>query len=260
MVEAQPPAKRMKMDESCQDLHIEIEGETLTVHSQFLTFVSPVFRSMLSSGMTESRTKAICLPDKKKEEFVVFMEAIQPLSKLRLTPENAPFLARWADEYGVDVLKEKCEEHLMTESVTVASLKHAVECNLHRYAEKCYNVILQNIHPYVADLVALGSAFPQEMLERLWPAMSEAAGLGKSPVPETQELRALLPVVQSAISSLRNAKELEGKLAAKDRQWSEIKRAIESWPEGLYNALPGTHNADGKGRAWLSYRLSQLGL
>eukprot|EP00971_Amphidinium_carterae_P240501 4774499-Amphidinium_carterae.1 len=88
--------------------------------------------------MAEAQTKEISLPGKKKEEFQVFMNAIEPLSKLKLTEENADFLARWADEYDVEGLKERCDKKLLLRPVTVANLQHALECNLQRCTEKCY--------------------------------------------------------------------------------------------------------------------------
>eukprot|EP00971_Amphidinium_carterae_P032768 645049-Amphidinium_carterae.1 len=110
----EPATKRQRTEDAgTQDLNINIEDEIIAVHSQFLTFVSPVFRRMLDSGMAEAQTKEINLPGKKKEEFQVFMNAIEPLSTLQLTHENAHFLARWADEYGVEGLKERCEKELL---------------------------------------------------------------------------------------------------------------------------------------------------
>eukprot|EP00971_Amphidinium_carterae_P269555 5347545-Amphidinium_carterae.1 len=106
MAEIEEPATRVtercreeKITEDARDLNIKIEDETIAVHSLFLTFVSPVFRRMLKCGMVEAQTKEISLPGKKKDEFQVFMKAIEPVSKLKLTEENAHFLARWADEY-----------------------------------------------------------------------------------------------------------------------------------------------------------------
>mmetsp|Transcript_4776 Transcript_4776/g.8203 ORF Transcript_4776/g.8203 Transcript_4776/m.8203 type:complete len:259 (+) Transcript_4776:138-914(+) len=216
--EEQPPAKRMRTDDAGHDLNVIVEGETIGVHSQLLTIVSPVFKRMLNSGMTESQTKEVSLPDKKKEEFLTFMEVIQPLTDVKWTAEKAQFLARWADEYGVEALRKRCEDQLLFRKVTVASLQHAVECNLERRAERCYKVMLEKIQPYMADLAALGSAIPKEMLQRLWPAVSEAAGVGEMPVPERSMLEWLLPVMVVAINRANKVKEVEGHLESKEKE------------------------------------------
>eukprot|EP00971_Amphidinium_carterae_P012141 239122-Amphidinium_carterae.1 len=117
------------------------------------------------------------LPGKKKGEFHFFLEAIQPFSEVRLTAETSQFLSRWADEYGVDGLKKRCEDVLMQEPVTVDHLLHAVVCNLCRRVEQCYGTIIANIHDYIDDLAALGASFPPEILQRLWPTLCQAAGV-----------------------------------------------------------------------------------
>eukprot|EP00971_Amphidinium_carterae_P261181 5181549-Amphidinium_carterae.1 len=162
-----PATKRQRREYvAAHDLNIKIEDENIGVVSHFLTFVSPVFRRMLHCGMAEAQTKEISLPGKKKEEFHVFMDAIEPLSTLQLTQGNAHFLARWADEYDVEGLKERCDKKLLLRPVTVTNLVHALECNLQRCTEKCYAAVVKNIHPHMSDLVALGSSFPPEMLSR----------------------------------------------------------------------------------------------
>mmetsp|Transcript_9232 Transcript_9232/g.16626 ORF Transcript_9232/g.16626 Transcript_9232/m.16626 type:complete len:259 (+) Transcript_9232:64-840(+) len=250
----QPPTKRMRTETARHDLNIIIEGETVSVHSQVLAIVSPVFLGMLNSGMIESQKQEISLPGKKKEEFVVFMEIIQPMSRVQVTTENCYFLARWADEYAVEVLKEKCEDMLMSQSVTLAMLQHAVECNLHRCAEKCYATMCEDIHPYMPDLASLGSAFPQDMLQRLWPAISEAAGLGEMPVPGVKELETLLPV-------LVICQTMKAQLAAKDKKLKAVLDAVQSWPGGIYELFyfSDFKRVDEKARTWLRERVNSLG-
>mmetsp|Transcript_54476 Transcript_54476/g.100744 ORF Transcript_54476/g.100744 Transcript_54476/m.100744 type:complete len:277 (-) Transcript_54476:79-909(-) len=271
----QPPAKRLKVGDSadsdaCHDLSIIIEGETMSVHSQFLKFVSPVFRRMLDSGMAESRSNEVSLPGKKKEEFLIFMQVIEPLSDATVNSENALFLARWADEYGIEGLRKRCEDKLMTLPVSVANLQLAVECNLDRCAEKCFTQILLNIHSYMADLVALGSSFPEDMLRRLWPAMAKAAGADESAVPETGSLESLLPVMKAAADSSKRIEELEQQLAAKDlmlgasqarekrmaKTVEKIKTTVKSWPDALAQRLvlaPGN-----KASVWLKDCIQKL--
>eukprot|EP00971_Amphidinium_carterae_P164494 3261478-Amphidinium_carterae.1 len=112
-----PKAKRKKIA-ATEELAWKRRRTEDAAAMTFLTFVSPVFRRMLDCGMAEAQTKEINLPGKKKEEFEVFMNAIEPLSPMKLTEENAHFLARWADEYGVEGLKERCEKELLLRPVT----------------------------------------------------------------------------------------------------------------------------------------------
>eukprot|EP00971_Amphidinium_carterae_P288805 5734712-Amphidinium_carterae.1 len=99
---------------------------------------------MLDSGMKESQTKEVHLEGKKKEEFLTFMEVIEPFSKARVTTRTAKFLSCWADEYVVEALKEACEAKLTRQPVTVEALQHALDCNLSRRAEQCYEAMVKD--------------------------------------------------------------------------------------------------------------------
>ena len=71
------------------DVALVVESEEFKVHSLILMMVSPVFRQMLTHGMGERLSRVIQLPDKKKDEFKVFWDVIQPMTTCRITNGNA---------------------------------------------------------------------------------------------------------------------------------------------------------------------------
>jgi len=114
---AAPPTKRPRFSID-PDLEVEVEGEVFNVHSFVLMSQSLVFRQMLTGGMCEAETGRISLAGKTKAEFMEFLCHLQsPGSGTppELTFDVAKWLVAWADEYGVPVLKTRCEETLVNE-------------------------------------------------------------------------------------------------------------------------------------------------
>eukprot|EP00971_Amphidinium_carterae_P044508 875249-Amphidinium_carterae.1 len=64
------------------------------------------------------------------------------------------------------------------------------------------------------------------MLLRLWPAMSEEAGVGEMPVPDTSSLESLLPLVAMSISRKKSEERLGSELKAKAERLEEIRRQV----------------------------------
>ena len=115
---AAPEAKRQRRTRdavlsSMPDLQVIVEEETFEAHTLILATVSPVFRQMLNTSMSEGLWTQVKLPGKSKEEFKEFLDILQPKTTTKLTEKNVVFLSCWADEYQVETLKTSCEEFLM---------------------------------------------------------------------------------------------------------------------------------------------------
>jgi hypothetical protein len=118
------------------------------VHSMILMMVSLVFRQMLCLEMGERFNRVVELPDKKKDEFRVFCEVLQPMSTTQIGCNSAVLLSRWADEYGVEVLKAKCEDVVIKNMpIDIQSWQHAITHNLEGRAKQCADDILKDPVP-----------------------------------------------------------------------------------------------------------------
>jgi hypothetical protein len=182
------------------DLDVEVEGEIFPVHSAILMITSPVFRQMLTHRMSEASSRRIDLPGKRKDEFKVFWQVMQPFSDIEVSTDTALFLARWSDEYQVDALKAKCEKHLMAEApITVDALMHAVECNLSERVAQC--VCHLSEHMRARTISQLSAETPENVLSLLWPGICKAADMPQSmhSMPPVQYVRALWPFIDKAV-------------------------------------------------------------
>merc|ERR1711920_624778 len=88
--------------------------------------------------MGERANKEIVLADKKRAEFDVFWQILQPCSNTKVTNENILFLSCWADEYQVNNLRARCEEYgSQFLSSTISHLRHSFAHNYPLWTEAC---------------------------------------------------------------------------------------------------------------------------
>lgn len=135
----EPVAKRRRFSPQ-PDLEVEVEGEVFPVHSYVLTSRSPVFAAMLDSGMCESQEGRIRLKGKSKAEFCEFLRHLDNGSAElpEITGETVPRLLHWADEYGVDGLRQRCEAFLLKQPADgLEALKQAVRYQLAQRRDQC---------------------------------------------------------------------------------------------------------------------------
>ena len=94
------------------------------VYGPVLALASPVFKSMLSCDMAESRDQLIALPGKSPAEFEALMKFITPIESryAKVSAENVHFLLQWADEYCMDWLKHECELELLQHPISSQQL------------------------------------------------------------------------------------------------------------------------------------------
>jgi len=197
------------------DIEVEVEDEVIGVHSLLLMMLSPVFKQMLTHKMKESSSSRITLPGKKKNEFMLFWEMIQPLSTKQLDDESAIVLARWSDEYQVQALKDKCEMHLLSSEGAAAQpvvwqqcITLAHECSLPKLLNKCTDIGKELVeagdYTFITKLRDMGAGIPEDTIKNLWPIIRKKSMLPESAMkemPDISHVRAMWPFVVSAIST-----------------------------------------------------------
>jgi len=245
-----PQAKRAKSD---PDLKVVTDDGEVMVHSLILMLASPVFEKMLCSSMQEGSGREIRLPGKNERELSMFYKSLQLHTMVPLTKDSAIFLSRWADEYQVDALKNKCEDFLLS-SVPVdgSSLKHAVTYGMHKRAKQCIQTMLQDAAKYVDDLRVLAEDGAKEHLQAVWPALCSSAGIGRFPMPQPYEVRVMWPFLAAAVRSHKHV----GAASAYDRLCADAK----TWPLEAYRTLPVTGKADERSRDFITEKLKKHGI
>jgi len=217
------PAKRAKSD---PDLKIIVDDGEVMVHSLILMLASPVFDRMLSSSMREGSGAEARLPGKTEVEFSTFYKSLQLNTMEPLTPESATFLCRWADEYQIDALKSKCEQHLIQFApVDSASLKHAVTYKLQERAAQCVDVMKKDVAKYLDELRTLADEGMGmvEHLQAVWPIICEKAeiiSIVEMPAPDV--VRAMWPFLAAAVRA-----------RAKERVLRKLRADARAWPNEL---------------------------
>jgi hypothetical protein len=166
-------------------------------------------------------------------------------ANLRISPAMAVFLSKWADEYQIQALTEKCERILLGQPVDGAALQHAVKYNLPRRRAQCITAMQRNIERYIDDLSVLTSRECEEHLKALWPQMVKAAGLAEGTVlPPVEHLKSMWPFLAQAV-----------RLQVKAVNYAQLRAEAQLWPSQLYSHLPTSGKADEKARTWLSFQL-----
>eukprot|EP00746_Dinoflagellata_sp_MGD_P086100 gnl/MRDRNA2_/MRDRNA2_340597_c0_seq1.p2 gnl/MRDRNA2_/MRDRNA2_340597_c0~~gnl/MRDRNA2_/MRDRNA2_340597_c0_seq1.p2 ORF type:complete len:167 (+),score=24.88 gnl/MRDRNA2_/MRDRNA2_340597_c0_seq1:157-657(+) len=151
MFDGEPDAKRRCFLHG-PDLKVLIEEEVFNLYSQDLIAASAVFKHMLEAGMRESREGQITLPGKCKEEFRLLLTHVVPVRAAfpDITDESVPVLLKWGDEYQMDGLIARCEEHLIksvspqsNKGVIVEHIALAIEYNLEKLKDHCEGIIIR---------------------------------------------------------------------------------------------------------------------
>uniref|UniRef100_A0A915IBR7 BTB domain-containing protein n=1 Tax=Romanomermis culicivorax TaxID=13658 RepID=A0A915IBR7_ROMCU len=82
------------------------------VSKEFLSIVSPVFKTMFYGRFQESELPGIYLPDKNQKDFMKFLDCLFPYStQSDIDESNVEVILRLADEYQVEFLMKKCDQY-----------------------------------------------------------------------------------------------------------------------------------------------------
>ncbi|CAJ1368394.1 unnamed protein product [Effrenium voratum] len=239
------------------DLKIVVDDGELEVHSVILELASPVFASMLSSAMKEGSGDSIKLPGKYKSELEAFYKALQLCTMEAMTPANAIVLSKWADEYQVEALKQKCDQFLVNQPVDGAALQHAVKYSLEKRRVNCIATMKTNIPKYVDDLQVLTSRECQEDLKELWPAIARAANLpAEIALPPAEHQKSAWPFLATAVKLQLTASELR----VKANQLQLLESDLKTWPDRIFHHMPASNQADRKAKNWIISNLAVYGI
>ena len=106
------------LSKEMSDIQIKCGDKTFEAHQVILSSWSPVFRGMFQAEMKEKETKTVEIqdldPDVMLEMLKFFYIGSCNISQKNPDPVNVMGLLEAADRYQVDILKEKCEEVMIS--------------------------------------------------------------------------------------------------------------------------------------------------
>ena len=86
------------------DLEVILDDGSVMVHASILTVASAVFRTMLTSGMSEETSWTITLQGKTKDSFLLVYNMLHTETAIPLTTENVFDVITLAHEYDIKTL------------------------------------------------------------------------------------------------------------------------------------------------------------
>ena len=105
---------QLMLDKSSTDLNIIVDDHSVPAHKLILHLRSPVFRTMLSSGMMESANNQIIISDFDYRVVKVFINFLYlDTCDLEVLTKHAKSLLAIAHKYDVKGLIQLCENHLI---------------------------------------------------------------------------------------------------------------------------------------------------
>jgi len=93
------------------DITFEVEGEEIPAHKAILAYRSIYFMKMFTSGMSESHSTKISIPNIKPHIFKALLQYIY-CNEIKMNEQLALDLIPVVDEYLMDGLKGLCEKYL----------------------------------------------------------------------------------------------------------------------------------------------------
>ena len=153
--------------EQVGDVRLEFGGDAgsfMLASSHLLRLASPVFNRMLQSGMREARQSVIKV-DVASKEFITFYSllGLWAWSADKVTEENVDSFLAISDYYQVDIIKQTCENLLLSLPSTGTRLLQAHKHNLKRQYQRCITDLSQKSTK--EDLEVLRQSEPDILLE-----------------------------------------------------------------------------------------------
>ncbi|XP_002462249.2 BTB/POZ and MATH domain-containing protein 1 [Sorghum bicolor] len=144
------------------DVSFQVGGHTLKAHRLVLAACSPVFRAMLFGEMVESRASSIAIEDDTRPNtfgcmlYYMYHNVLPPppaaaaAGTMMGDDDNAAEMMEFqhlfvaADKYGLDKLKETCEEMMFAgikTSTVLSIMEFAEECARPKLKAKCLDFL-----------------------------------------------------------------------------------------------------------------------
>ncbi|CAN6195622.1 unnamed protein product [Urochloa humidicola] len=134
------------------DVTFKVEGETFTAHRLVLAAGSPVFKAELYGEMAESKPRSIAIEDMRAPTFRSMLDYMYhgTLPAAMLDMDDAARKMEFqhlyvaADRYGLDTLKEMCEEVLcasVSVSTVLSNLVFAEDRTCRKLKRRCLDFL-----------------------------------------------------------------------------------------------------------------------
>ncbi|CAE7662322.1 Ufd4 [Symbiodinium pilosum] len=139
-------------------------GGSRAACSVLLRMSSPVFNSMLSSGMREAQNRTIQVEVATKEDFEIFYNLLRPgaFRADKVTQHNVEALLTISEYYQVGFLKHACEDQLLRLPATPDRLLQAENMGLKRQYARCARALAKQCMQ--EDLEQLRAASPTALM------------------------------------------------------------------------------------------------
>jgi len=129
------------------DIIFEVQGEEVPAHKAVLAYRSDYFMKMFTSGMSESHTSKISIPNIKSHVFKALLQYIY-CNEIDLDEQLALDLIPVVDEYLMKGLKGICEKYLCEQlrkdnvvDMLIVADRHEIE----ELKKSCFTMIQKNM-------------------------------------------------------------------------------------------------------------------
>lgn len=129
--------------EEISDVVLHFGVDSMPANSALLRLASPVFNRMFTSGMKEAQQGVIEVDVASKKEFITFYNLLGnwSWSRDKVTEANVDSLLAISDYYQVEIIKQTCEDLMLTLPPTGARLLQAKKHGLNRQYLRCIDVM-----------------------------------------------------------------------------------------------------------------------
>ena len=106
-----------------------VDEKRLYASKMILSMWSPVFEAMFGDDFKEKNAKEIKLPEKKYNDVLELLKVLHPPNK-DIDDDNVLAILPLAQEYQIEKVTERCEEHLLNSASTIKNYLIAQQFNL----------------------------------------------------------------------------------------------------------------------------------
>ena len=178
--------------EEISDVVLHFGVDSMPANSALLRLASPVFNRMFASGMKEAQQGVIKVDVASKKEFITFYNLLGPWSwnRDKVTEANVDSLLAISGYYQVEIMKQACEDLLLTLPPTGARLLQAKKHGLNRQYLKCVDAMakrstrndLEMLRQSEPDILLDVAIKKQQMLNQLM-GMKREISICKNKLP-----------------------------------------------------------------------------
>ena len=249
------------------DVILVVEDVEIPVYSGLLMLNSDVFEKLLIHNFNEKNNGIISLPEEKKEEFIEFLEYINPKNTNPIMISNVYYLSVLANRYNVERLMKECTDFFVSKVIIsggniLCEYNHAMKHNLNRYKKKCWIYLEQNFKECVNNNLIVeainNDTEKDEFIKKVCPKRENLEACLNNKVLRAIILdkhKKILPLVWKDICDLANQPGLAGKppenineiwgfissailLQKKEANLIYLKRKLDSLPDELCISIP----------------------